>query len=252
MRVCCAQLTQVWDDADAAFLKADTFLSENAGKADMVMFSEQFATGWRPNASPFSSEGVKNLWLALAAKHKVCVVGSYQKAAAEGLPQNTMLVCGPAGEVVAEYSKMHLFVPGKEDRSFSPGAEPVTFEYGGVKFGCAICFDLRFPELLREYLKTGCECVLVQAAWPAARVADWELLLRARALENRGFVIGVACMGYDPASGTDYCGRSMVCDYEGRVVSDGGVFEGVCVGEVDVDGVREMRRAWGLNPPNCL
>ncbi len=122
----------------------------------------------------------------------------------------------------------------------------MTFEYGGVKFGCAICFDLRFPELFHAYLKMGCECVLIQAAWPAARVADWELLLRARALENRGFVIGAACMGYDPLSGTDYCGRSMVCDYEGRVVSDGGVFEGGCVGEVDVDGVGRMRREWGM------
>ncbi|MDD4394132.1 MAG: hypothetical protein PHQ97_15480 [Desulfobacterales bacterium] len=246
MRVCCAQLTQVWDDPDAAFLKADTFLGENAGKADMVVFSEQYATGWRPNASPVSGEAVKNRWLALAARHKVCVVGSYQKSVEGGLPQNTMLVCGPSGKVVAEYSKMHLFVPGKEDRSFSPGARPVTFEYGGVKFGCAICFDLRFPELFREYLKAGCECVLVQAAWPAARVADWELLLRARALENRGFVIGAACMGYDPVSGTDYCGRSMVCDYEGRVICDGGVFEGGCSGEVDVEGVREMRREWGM------
>jgi len=244
MRVCCAQLIQVWDDVDAAFVKADAFLAENSGKADMVVFSEQFATGWRPVGSQISGEEVKNRWLALAAKHKVCVVGSYQKAILGGLPQNTMLVCGPSGEVLAEYSKIYLFTPGKEDRSFSPGAEPVTFEYGGVKFGCAICFDLRFPELFRDYLRLGCECVLVQAAWPAARVADWELLLRARALENRGFVVGAACMGYDPVSGTDYCGRSMVCDYEGRVVSDGGVFEGECVGEVD--GVREIRRAWGL------
>ncbi|MDD2286718.1 MAG: hypothetical protein PHQ11_15120, partial [Paludibacter sp.] len=209
-------------------------------------FSEQFATGWRPAPAQVSAEDVKCRWLALAAKYNVCVVGSYQKLVEGSLPQNTMLVCGPSGEILAEYSKMYLFTPGKEDRCFSPGVEPVTFEYGGVKFGCAICFDLRFPELFRAYLKMGCESVLVQAAWPAARVADWELLLRARALENRGFVIGAACMGYDPVSGTDYCGRSMICDYEGRIVRDGGVFEGVCSGEVDVDGVRRMRREWGI------
>lgn len=247
MRVCCAQLTQVWDDVDAAFLKADAFLSGKAGKADMAVFSEQYATGWRPAPAQVSGVDVKNRWLALAEKHNVCVVGSYQKTVAGGLPQNTMLVCGPSGEIIAEYSKMYLFVPGKEDRCFSPGDEPVTFTYGGVKFGCAICFDLRFPELFRAYLKMGCECVLVQAAWPAARVSDWELLLRARALENRGFVVGAACMGYDPVSGTDYCGRSMVCDYEGRVISDGGVFEGECGGDVDVEGVREMRRVWGMS-----
>ena len=246
MRVCCAQLIQVWDDVDAAFAKADGYLTENSGKADLVMFSEQFATGWRPTGSKISGEDVKCRWLALAAKHKVCIVGSYQKVVVGGLPQNTMLVCGPSGEVIAEYSKMHLFAPGKEDQHFSAGTEPVTFAYEGVKFGCAICYDLRFPELFREYLRMGCECVLVQAAWPAARVADWELLLRARALENRGFVVGAACMGYDPVSGTDYCGRSMVCGYEGKIAADGGVFEGGCCEAEDVDGVREMRREWGM------
>ncbi|MDD2249010.1 MAG: hypothetical protein PHF90_04645, partial [Methanocorpusculum sp.] len=121
MRVCCAQLTQVWDDVDAAFLKADAFLSGKAGKADMAVFSEQYATGWRPAPAQVSGEDVKNRWLALAEKHNVCVVGSYQKTVAGGLPQNTMLVCGPSGEIIAEYSKMYLFVPGKEDRCFSPG-----------------------------------------------------------------------------------------------------------------------------------
>lgn len=246
MRVCCAQVTQVWDDVDAAFAKADAFLAEMSGDADLVMFSEQFATGWRPVCSKAAGEAVRDRWLALAAKHKVSVVGSYQKSVEGGLPQNTMIVCGPDGDVLAEYSKIHMFTPGKEERCFSAGNGPVTFAYGGVKFGCAICFDLRFPELFREYLRLGCECVLVQAAWPAARVSDWELLLRARALENRGFVVGAACMGYDSLSGTDYCGRSMVCDYEGRVISDGGVFEGGCVGEVDVDGVRKMRKEWGI------
>jgi predicted amidohydrolase len=246
MKIACAQLIQIWDDVDAAFSQADTFLSENSCKADMVMFSEQYATGWRPSASAVSGVGVRDHWLALAAKHKVCVVGSYQKLVEGSLPQNTMLVCGPSGEILAEYSKMYLFAPGKEDRCFSAGDKSTVFTYGGVKFGCAICFDLRFPELFREYLRLGCECVLVQAAWPAARVADWELLLRARALENRGYMIGAACLGYDPVSGTDYCGRSMICDYEGRVIGDGGVFEGGCAGEVDVDGVRKMRKEWGI------
>ena len=72
----------------------------------------------------------------------------------------------------------------------------------------------------------GAHCVIVQAAWPAARVADWELLLRALALENRGYVIGCNCSGYDSVCGVDYPGWSLVCDFEGRVIEDAGVFEG--------------------------
>ena len=66
MRVCCAQLIQVWDDVDAAFAKADAFLKEYAGTADMVVFSEQFATGWRPAPAQVSAEDVKCRWLSLA------------------------------------------------------------------------------------------------------------------------------------------------------------------------------------------
>ncbi|MDO5846382.1 MAG: nitrilase-related carbon-nitrogen hydrolase, partial [Methanocorpusculum sp.] len=159
------------------------------------------------------------------------------------------LVCSPEGGVLAEYAKVHLFSPGGEDAAFSAGCEPVTFVFGGLLFGCAVCFDLRFPELFRAYLQAGCACVIVQAAWPAARAADWELLLRARALENRGFVLGCGCIGFDAVSGTDYCGRSLVCDYEGRIISDAGVFEGSAVWEVP-DGVseevREVRGRWGI------
>lgn len=247
MRVCCAQISQVFDDADTAFSRAEEFVSSCG--ADMVLFCEQFATGWRPQGSTVSGDAIKERWLALAKKYHTCIVGSYQKKTDDPRPQNVMLVCSPDGEVIAEYAKLHLFSPGGEDKFFSSGTEPVTFSFGGLKFGCAVCFDLRFPELFREYLRQGCECMIVQAAWPAARVADWELLLRARALENRGFVIGCGCIGFDAASGTDYCGRSLVCDYEGRILADAGVFEGEASWDVP-DGlsedVRAMRKKWGI------
>ena len=247
MRICCAQISQVYEDVDTAFLRAEEYLA--SADADMVIFSEQYATGWRPAVSSADGKAVKARWLSLAKKYGVCIVGSYQKPAGDK-PQNVMLVCSPEGEVLAEYAKIHLFTPGGEDAAFSAGSEAVCFEFGGMKFGCAVCFDLRFPELFREYLKMGTHCVIVQAAWPAARVADWELLLRARALENRGYVIGCGCIGYDSDGGVDYLGRSMVCNYEGRVIEDAGVFEGGLEWVFDVgDGVGavgEMRERWGL------
>ncbi|MDO5844923.1 MAG: nitrilase-related carbon-nitrogen hydrolase, partial [Methanocorpusculum sp.] len=169
MKIFCAQINQVWEDIDSAFEKADEAVS--SANADMVVFCEQFATGWRPAPSKFSGEEVKERWISLARKYKTCVVGSYQKKTDCRKPENTMLVCAPDGSVLAEYSKIHLFSPAGEDKNFSAGAKPVTFEFGGIKFGCAICFDLRFPEIFREYLHAGCQAVLVQAAWAAARVA---------------------------------------------------------------------------------
>ena len=247
MRICCAQISQVYEDVDTAFLRAEEYLA--SADADMVIFSEQYATGWRSAASAADAECVKARWISMAKEYHTCIVGSYQKPAGDK-PQNVMLVVSPEGEVLAEYAKMHLFAPGGEDDAFSSESDAVCFEYGGMKFGCAICFDLRFPEVFREYLRMGAHCVIVQAAWPAARVADWELLLRARALENRGYVIGCNCIGYDDVRGVDYPGRSLVCDFEGRVIEDAGVFEGGVewvfdVSEV-VSGVEEMRERWGL------
>ena len=264
MRVFCAQIAQVWDDPDLAFSRAyDAVLHAVEADADLVMFSEQFATGWRSSCDSvlpgFSGAEVKERWCSLARECGVAVAGSYAREVLDSLPQNVMLVAGPQGEVLAEYAKMHLFTPGLaeyakmhlftpggEDRRYSPGDAPVCFSLGGVKFGCSVCFDLRFPELFRSYLHAGCACVLVQAAWPAARVADWELLLRTRALENRGFVAGCGCLGYDAADGVDYSGRSLVCDYEGSIVADAGVFVGGCCAEVDVEGVLEWRERWGM------
>ena len=247
MRICCAQISQVYEDIDTAFARAEEYLA--SADADMVIFSEQYATGWRSAASAADAECVKARWISMAKEYHTCIVGSYQKPAG-GKPQNMMLVVSPDGEVLAEYAKMHLFTPGGEDDAFSSGSDAVCFEYGGMKFGCAICFDLRFPEVFREYLRMGAHCVIVQAAWPAARVADWELLLRARALENRGYVIGCGCIGYDDVGGVDYLGRSMVCNYEGRVIEDAGVFEGGLEWVFDVSevviGVEEMRERWGL------
>ena len=238
----------MYEDIDTAFARAEEYLA--SADADMVVFSEQYATGWRPAASAADAECVKARWISMAKEYQTCIVGSYQKSAGDK-PQNVMLVVSPEGEVLAEYAKMHLFAPGGEDDAFSPGSDAVCFEYGGMKFGCAICFDLRFPEVFREYLRMGVHCVIVQAAWPAARVADWELLLRARALENRGYVIGCNCIGYDDVRGVDYPGRSLVCDFEGRVIEDAGVFEGGLervfdVSEV-VSEVEEMRERWGIS-----
>ena len=126
MRVYCAQVSQVWDDPDSAFSRVhDAVLHAVEADADLVMFSEQFATGWRPSMGSvqtgFSGAEVKERWCSLARECGVAVAGSYAREVPGGLPQNVMLVAGPQGEVLAEYAKMHLFTPGGEDRRYSPG-----------------------------------------------------------------------------------------------------------------------------------
>lgn len=247
MRVYCAQINQVWDDPDSAFEKAEEVVK--CANADMVVFCEQYATGWKATPSKYSGEEIKNRWLSLARKYNVCIVGSYQKYEESSAPQNVMLVCARDGSVLAEYAKIHLFSPACEDKNFSPGCCTVDFEFEGVKFGCAVCFDLRFPDIFTDYMKKGCHAVIIHAAWAAARTADFELLLRARALENRMYVAGCNCLGY--GNDTDFSGRSMICDPDGRIIADAGVFEGGALWEFDsewvVFEVEEARKKWCLS-----
>jgi len=250
MKICCAQLTQTYENPDEAFKNAENFIKESG--ADLIVFPEQFATGWRPKTSSIPAETIKNRWIELAKKTKTCLIGSYQKPQENKKPQNVMLVSSPDGEILAEYAKVHLFTPGGEDKAFSPGTSPVTFEYQGLTFGCAICFDLRFPEVFRDYLQKKVDCVIIQAAWLAARVSDWELLIRARAIENRTYMVACGCLGYDPEMQTECSGRSLVCDTEGRILEDAGIFEGGLTWDADVptikDDVQKMRHTWALCP----
>ena len=250
MKICCAQIPQVFDDPATAFLKAEEFIA--GSDADMIIFPEQYACGWRAvphRAAGYDGEQVCEMWRSLAVKYHKCLIGSYQeRSSGEGMPYNTFFAVSPGGETLARYHKIHLFSPAGEDTHFSFGEKPAVFSFGGIRFGCAVCFDLRFPELFREYLRMGCECVIVQAAWPAARIADWELLLRARAVENRCYVAGCCTIGYDAATGTDYCGRSMICSPDGKILADAGVFEGGCDAVFDAEevtsSVAELRRVW--------
>ena len=262
MKLCCAQIPQIYDDPAAAFERAEEFIA--GSDADMIIFPEQYACGWRAvpcSAFGYDGEQVCGMWRSLAVKYHKCLIGSYlempsaegaekvtEDGAGEGKPFNTFFAVSPEGETLARYHKIHLFSPAGEDAHFSPGKSPAVFSFGGIRFGCAVCFDLRFPELFREYLRMGCECVIVQAAWPAARIADWELLLRARAVENRCYVTGCCTIGYDAATGTDYCGRSLICSPDGKILADAGVFEGGCEAVFDADevcsAVAELRRVW--------
>jgi predicted amidohydrolase len=162
---------------------------------------------------------------------------------------NTSMVFGPAGDLLATYRKVHRF-------GFGQG-EPVLLEAGTnivkvdlprpvtgaeaplVPTGLATCYDIRFPEQFRALLDAGAELVLVPAAWPAARVEHWQLLGRARALENQSFV--VQCNTAGTHAGTEMGGRSQVVDPWGKVVAEAGPDEEVLSVEIRVGDVADAR-----------
>ena len=141
---------------------------------------------------------------------------------------NTSVLFAPDGGRIGEYRKIHLFdatVAGdayRESRHVHPGNDVVVADIGGVPVGMSICFDLRFPELYRRLVDLGARVLVVPSAFTARTgAAHWEVLLRARAIENQCFVLAPDQVGVLPPGGPAW-GHSMVIDPWGTVLADAG------------------------------
>ena len=177
------------------------------------------------------------------------LMGSFPETANEGAPPyNTTLLFGPTGERVAAYRKMHLFdidLPGlehlKESKATSPGTELVVADAGFAKVGLSICYDLRFPELYRALSARGAEVLLVPSAFTERTGRDhWEVLLRARAIENLCYVMAPAQGGKHSANRASY-GHAMIVDPWGSVVAQVPDGEGFALGVLDFDRLHRLR-----------
>jgi predicted amidohydrolase len=212
--------------------------------ARLLMLPELWPTGYdlaraAEYAAPMEA-GPFTLMAELALKHQFYVIGTALEANPNGLPFNTALLCGPDGQRVGAYRKVHLFPPLGETEHMSAGDSLPTFDLPWGRVAVAICYDLRFPELWRCYTDAGAQLILIPAEWPARRVEHWRLLLRARAVENQFFVAGCNRAGSD-VDGT-FGGHSAVVDPWGRVLAEGGEEPGLFVATLNLDEVARTRR----------
>jgi predicted amidohydrolase len=162
---------------------------------------------------------------------------------------NTSLLLGPDGRTLAVYRKIHLFdidLPGlthlKESRAVAPGAEVVVAETALGPVGLSICYDLRFPELYRRLTRQGARVLLVPSAFTERTGKDhWEVLLRARAIENLAWVVAPAQTGVHGPGRASH-GHAMIVDPWGTVVAQAPDGEGLALAELDFSLQDRLRR----------
>ena len=161
---------------------------------------------------------------------------------------NTSLVFSPEGELAATYRKIHLYdveiagrVSYQESRSVAPGEETVVTTIAGVPTGLSICYDLRFPELYRRLAVDGAKVLVVPAAFMMHTGRDhWEVLLRARAIENQCYVVAAGQIGdHDP--GRTCFGRSMIIDPWGTVLAQAPDTPGIITADLDLSRLESIR-----------
>jgi predicted amidohydrolase len=157
---------------------------------------------------------------------------------------NTQVVLAPDGSLAAAYRKVHLFgFNGGEATVMSSGGDVVVVP--GVPLGTtglATCYDLRFPELFRSLVGAGAEAFVLPAGWPERRQVHWQVLARARAIENQAYVL--ACNEAGTHAGVPMAGLSMVIDPQGEVLAEAGALEEVLSVEVDPARVAAWRGAF--------
>jgi len=208
----------------------------------LVLFPELWSTGcaWDQSKELASAlnMGIFNDMSGAAAQNKISLVGSVLEK--RGLEvSNSAAFFAPNGRMLGIYRKIHLFGLMDEDKWLQPGGASLALDLPWGNTALAICYDLRFPELLRKYAVDGAKMIIIPAMWPLARVEHWRALLTARAIENQCYI--VACNAAGLTGDTVFGGHSMIIDPWGRVVVEGGESPQLLTAEIELDMVEEIR-----------
>jgi len=210
---------------------------------DLVLLPELWATGYfafddyAATAEPLDGPIVTALAAAARTAGTTLHGGSIVERDGTGRLHNTSLLFGPDGTLLHTYRKVHLFGYGSREQELLTAGEEVG-AHGTLAL--STCYDLRFPELFRTQVDAGSQLFLVAAAWPAARLAHWQLLLRARALENQSYLL--ACNAAGRQGPVQLAGRSAVVDPWGEVLAEAGEGAQTLTVELDPDLVVRARK----------
>jgi predicted amidohydrolase len=255
MRIAVCQVNSR-DDRDANFKTARELLERAAaGGADLAVLPEYVDYLGRTSGEPagetvtgafatFFAEAARDLgiWVHAGSFHEIGPDADHS--------YNTSIVFDRSGAIAATYRKIHLYdvdIPGrvtvKESARFAAGTEVVALPIEGLRFGLSICYDLRFPELYRQLaVNAGASVLVVPAAFMMHTGRDhWEVLLRARAIENQCYVVAAAQIGSHDPDLTCF-GRSMIIDPWGTVVAQAPDEVGVTFADISPERVSMIRQ----------
>ena len=247
MNIAAIQLDSVWEDPRANFAKVESILAAvPPSEGTLIVLPEMFATGFSVDLSKTmhgAARETEGFLRTLAIRHRCTVIGGLINPGTDGRGRNESVAFAADGTLLARYVKQRPFSGAGESEVHEAGTGAVLFSFGGFTIAPLICYDLRFPELFREATRRGADIFVEIAAWPVKRIGHWLTLLKARAIENMAFVVGVNRTGLEPRF--EYCGRSVVVDPHGEIIADAG--EGECVLTATVD--TEVVRAWRAEFP---
>ena len=216
MKVGLVQYSPAWEDKKQNMEKLNKLLKGKCSDEEILIFPEMALTGFTMKGNEFAEdidgESISYFMNLAREYNKHVMAGIIENF--DNKIYNTLFHFDNNGLILARYRKIHLFSLSGENENYIEGDEPVITKMGKTTIGLTICYDLRFPELYRQYAKERVDIIVNIASWPVQRVSHWVHLLKARAIENQCFMIGVNRVGNDPT--LQYNGCSGVFDPMGK------------------------------------
>ena len=244
MKIALIQIPLVWENPklnrDYIEQKINTLESDT----DLVVLPEMFTTGFtmQPERVAETMQGETVVWMQSLAKAQNFAITGSLVIIEEGNYYNRLLFVFPSGEI-EYYNKRHLFTLAGEDKSYTKGTQKLIVEYRGWKICPLICYDLRFPVFARNVEQY--DLLLYVANWPTIRIQAWDTLLKARAVENMSYTIGVNRVGKDEKD-YDYSGHSQVVDFLGNYAIAPQETEGIFYAQLNKEALLKTRTKLGF------
>ncbi len=217
LNITLVQSDLVWEDISSNLKAFTSKLNQIKEATDIVILPEMFTTGFSMNsenlAEKMSGKGVT--WLLEKAQELDALILGSLIIEDQGHYYNRLIAAFPNG-AIKHYNKHHLFTLSGEHKFYTAGQKNIQLEYKGWKIRPLICYDLRFPLWARN--TDNYDLLIYIASWPKPRINAWDTLLKARAIENMSYVVGVNRIGID-GNNLEYCGHSAVYNCLGKSLS---------------------------------
>jgi predicted amidohydrolase len=218
---------------------------DQAPASDLIMLPEIWPCGffsfdrYQSESEPINGRTVSVFKAKARERNCHILMGSFVEREGDHI-FNTTVLLNPAGEIAAQYRKIHLFgYRSQEAKLLTAGNQIVVANTPWGESGFSTCYDLRFPELFRNMVDKQAQFFLVVSAWPLVRLGAWRLFNRARAHENLAYLLSCNCAGIN--NGTQFAGHSMIVDPLGNVLAEAGEEEEIITADINPDVVIATR-----------
>jgi len=239
LKIALVQFNPVWENTSASLQKLEITLQAIKKDTQLVILPEMFNTGFSMNPQKIAEDETGLTYQFLkkwSTQFTIC--GSFATKVDKGFVNR--LYVFEQSNLIGQYDKKYLFGLGKEDQHYQAGTDKLTLQIKDFKCTFYICYDLRFPEWLRNTNDT--DAIVLVASWPEKRIEHWDTLLKARAIENQYYVLASNRVG-DDGNDVSHCGHSQIIAPNGDVIEKLSETEGIVYSELDKTNITFTRRA---------